>query len=188
MPKLSLIVPTKRSGETLKRCLDSIKKHTTDYESVIVKGNLGFGAKLNKGITRSKGEYLIFLHDDCEVTEGWVDELARLGSFKLGENNDEFDTWGGFVNPARYCTDPNENPDYSYWLCVQRDVMGKIGLFDERFTEPMYADVAMGIQVRRAGFKIRCLPGKIIHRNGLDSGAPNEKQRFMLERHYGVKL
>lgn len=188
MPRLSLILPTKRGGETLNRCLDSIKKHTTDYETVIIKGNLGFGAKLNKGITQSKGEYLIFLHDDCEVQAGWTDELARLGAFKLGENNDSFDTWGGFINPPRYCTDPKEFPDYSYWLCVKRDVMGKIGLFDERFTSPFFQDVDTGLRIQRAGFKIKCLSGKIIHRNAEDSGIPDEKQRFYLERKWGVIL
>lgn len=192
MPKLHLIIPTRRK-ENLDPCLQSIYKYTRvhDYQIIVIEKEAGFAEKLNEGVRKATGDYLIFLHDDCEVTPGWADVLPganEVGSFCLGENNDYFDTWGGYIEPPGYCQDPKDNPDYSFWLCIHKEAIKKIGLFDERFTEPMYADVMMGELVRRAGYKIKCLSGKIIHRNGKESGAENEKQRFMLERHYGVKL
>ncbi|MBA2706136.1 MAG: glycosyltransferase [Blastocatellia bacterium] len=185
---LSLIIPTRRKGETLKRCLDSVAEHTSDYELVVVDGQGGFAKKLNQGIKQAKGDYLIFLHDDCEVTRGWTNVLAEVGAFCLGERNDSFHSWGGFVNPPDYCNDPSLNPDYAYFCCIAKKAMKKIGLLDEKFVNPFYQDVDFGLQVKKAGYKYHCLPGKIIHHNGEDSGAPDERQRFYLERKWGVKL
>lgn len=185
--RLSLVIPT-RAQAKLKPCLDAIVKHTDDYELIIVEGDDGFTAKINRGIKQAKGDYIVLLHDDCIVTKGWADELAEVGSFCLGELNDKFDSWGGFINPPGYCGDPRLSPDYSYFCCMSKEAAEKIGPFDEKFTEPMFQDVHMGILTRKAGYKYKCLPGKIIHRCSDKSGQPNEKQRFYLERKYGVKL
>lgn len=187
--KFSLIIPTRRTETDY---LDFISNNTKEHGKVIMLPRLdeGFAVKLNKGVQLSKGDYLVFLHDDCEVTEGWLDVLPKngVGAFCLGENNDSFDTWGGFIDPPRYCIDPKENPDYSYWLCIHKDAMKKIGKFDERFENPMYQDVDMGLQIKKSGFKIECLPGKIIHRNGEGSGIPDERQRGYLNRKWGINL
>lgn len=185
---LSLIVPSKRT-ESVTTLLDSLYENTSDAELILVSEEAGFAEKLNKGIEQAVGDYLIFLHDDAEVTPGWTDSLPEhVGSFCLGENNDSFETWGGFTTPPAYCTDPRLTPDYSYWLCVSREAMDKIGPFDEKFTEPMFQDCDMGLTVRKAGFSIECLPGKIIHHNGEGSGTPDERQRGYLNRKWGICL
>lgn len=183
--KLSLVIPTRRQAE-IKKCLDTIKKHTQDYEVVIIEGDDGFATKLNRGVEASNGEYIILLHDDAEVTPGWADELADCGTFCLGEHNDSFDCWGGYYSPQRYCTDPKETPEYSYWLCLHRKVIDTIGKFDERFIDPDCQDVDMGLQLKKHGYSIKCLPGKIIHRCAEGSGTPNERQKAYLERKWDV--
>lgn len=185
MPRLSLIIPTRRSSEILERCLESVKKHTKDYEIVLVTGEKGFAAKLNEGIKKAKGDYLVFLHDDIEVTAGWADKLAEVGAFKLGEMNDAFEDWGGFHNPASYCLDPKLHPDYAYFCCISKEAMAKIGFFDERFESPWAQDVDMGFTIRKAGFQFQCLPGKIIHRCAVGSGAADERQVGYLNRKWG---
>jgi GT2 family glycosyltransferase len=189
--KLSIIVPTRRSD--LGMMAVSVQSHTEEntYELFGITDDIGLAAKLNYGIKLATGDYLIFLHDDCEVQPGWTDVLPgenEVGSFCLGENNDEFDVWGGFVNPPSYCTNPKDSPTYSYWLCIHRDAMNTIGLFDEHFTEPFYQDVDMGLTIKAAGYDIQCLPGKIIHHNGEGSGEPNERQRAYLNRKWGIEL
>lgn len=187
MPKFSLIVPTRRydAVETVR----SIEANTTDYELILVRGQRGFAAKLNEGVALATGDYLIFLHDDCEVTPGWTDVLPKhVGSFCLGESNDSFDTWGGFVDPEGYCTDPSQHPDYSYWICVTKEAMERIGKFDPRFEYPYYQDVDTGLTIKKKGYKIECLPGKIIHHNGEGSGVPDERQRGYLNRKWGIEL
>jgi GT2 family glycosyltransferase len=188
--KVSIIIPTRRNDLALSQCIDSIKQYTVDYQLVLIKGEASFTCKINSGIKQAQGDYVIFLHDDCEVTENWTQTLPTdgVGTFCLGENNDSLDIWGGFVNPPRYCTDPTENPDYAYWLCIHKDAMKKIGPFDERFKNPMYQDVDMGLQVKKAGYKIECLSGKIIHRNGEGSGTPDEQQRGYVNRKWNISL
>lgn len=189
MPKLSVIMPSTRLSTG--KAVELLKEHTQDWELVLLSEPNGFNTKLNKGVAMASGDYLIFLHDDAEVTPGWVDVLPgenEVGAFCLGENNDTFDTWGGFVDPPSYCTDPSESPTYSYWLCMHRDVIPYVFPLDERFENPMYQDVDMGLTIKAAGYDIQCLPGKIIHRNGEGSGAPDERQRGYLNRKWSICL
>lgn len=184
--KLSLIIPTRR---LIHHCLESIVKYTKDCEVVIIDGEKGFATKLNEGIQKAKGDYLVFLHDDCEVTEGWADELAEVGAFCLGENNDSFEIWGGFYRPKEgYCTDPKEHPDYAYFCCISKEAMNKIGLLDERYENPFYQDVDFGMQVRKSGYEYQCLPGKIIHHPGDGSGVPDERQKGYLHRKWHLDV
>jgi GT2 family glycosyltransferase len=182
---LSLIIPTRRDKID---CLKSIKKYTKDYEIVLASSKKGFVENLNDGIKRAKGDYIILLHDDCEVTEGWADKLADSGAFKLGEYNDSFNNWGGFIDPPAYCVSPFEHPDYAYWLCLSKKVVKKVYPFDEKFTKPYYQDVDMGLHLKKHGYKIECLPGKIIHRNGEGSGVPDEGQTLYLNEKYKICL
>jgi glycosyltransferase involved in cell wall biosynthesis len=183
-PKISIIIPTRRP-DNLKECLSSITRHTKDYEVILVKEKCGIAEKLNKGIKRAKGDYIILLHDDIEVTSGWADELAEVGCFKIGEANDAYDTWGGFY-PGMFCQDPTRNPDYCFFLCLSKKVANDVCPFDEEFTKPYFQDVVMGVQLRQKGYKIKCLPGKIIHRCGAGSGVPDERQKILLEKKYGL--
>lgn len=181
----SIIIPTMRPDE-IDVCLDSIKKYTTDYEIILDTEKIGFVKSLNQAIKKAKGEYIILLHDDCEVTEGWADKLADVGAFCVGELNDSFDTWGGFYNPQGYCQDSTKNPDYAYFLCISKKAMEKIGDFDERFTKPWCQDVDMGFHIRSKGFKIECLPGKVIHHHSPSGRNPDEKIRGYIERKWGL--
>ena len=176
----SLIIPTWRPNE-IDRCLDSIKKNTTDYEIILDTGHDGFVTSLNRAIKKSKGDHIILLHDDCTVNKGWADKLADVGSFKLGEMDDSFEIWGGFYFPQSYCLDPKQNPDYSFFLCLSKKALKKIGLFDEWFKTPFCQDVDMGFQIKRAGFKIKCLPGKIVHHVSPVHRTQDEANRRYLE-------
>lgn len=178
--KISIVIPTRRPND-LNECLSSIERHTKDYEVILVKEKGGLAEKINKGIKRAKGDYIILLHDDIEVTSGWADKLAEVGCFKIGEANDAYDTWGGFY-PGMFCQDPTRNPDYCFFLCLSKEAIKKIGKFDEYYTKPFYQDVDMGFQIRSKGYKIKCLPGKIIHRCGEGAGAEVPEQKEYLER------
>ena len=156
---LSIIIPS-RGGDNLKDCLKAIDENTVNYE-VIVEKDGGFAEALNNGVKKAKGDHIILLHDDILVTKGWADKLATVGAFSVKELNVGW-VWGGFY-PGSYCTDHKKNPDYSMFLCISKKVAKKIFPLDETFTNPWCQDVDMGFTVRTAGYKIKCLPGKIIH-------------------------
>lgn len=103
--KFSIIIPAHNSEQYIRKCLDSIKQQTfTDYELIIVCDNctdnteqvareytsnverVGFGRDgmtRNVGISRAKGDWLLFLDDD----DWWLHEyvLQQLHD-KLEEN------------------------------------------------------------------------------------------------------
>lgn len=160
--RLSIVIPTRGRPEQLQRCLDSINAHTDDCEIIVVDHEGGLNEKINYGMRMATGDYIALLHDDIEVTSGWADTLADVGSFKIGENNDSFDCWGGLA--GGYCTDPNSSPDYSAFLVLSRTAYARIGQTDEAYREPGWQDNDYGKQIQAAGYSIQCLPGKIIHR------------------------
>ena len=104
-PLVSIIIPNKDEKESLKLCIDSIKKKTTysNYEIVIVENNstteeifayykeleqderirvitwereFNYSAINNFGVKHAKGELLLFLNNDVEVlSDNWMEEL-----------------------------------------------------------------------------------------------------------------
>ncbi len=160
----SIIIPTRNTrSQSLQIAADSIREHTKDYELIVVEGeDLGLNEKLNKGILASRGEYIVMLHDDVTVHEGWLDELADVGALRTMEMNGVFECWGGLG--GGYCSDINQHPDYSAFLVVKREALAEIGLPDPAYKEPGWQDTDYGQQIRAKGYKITCLPGTITHR------------------------
>lgn len=109
-PLVSIIIPFKDKPDLLKQCVESILKKSTylNYEIVLVSNNsteeethrylreianhdrcrvlywdypFNYSAINNYGVTKSKGEYLIFLNNDTEViTDSWIEELVGVAS------------------------------------------------------------------------------------------------------------
>ena len=174
---ISIIIPAK--DRSLRECLDSIDRHTSNYE-VIIETKGGFAQAVNNGIKKAKGDYIIILHDDIEVTHGWADKLCDVGAFEVGELDDKLQVWGGFYPNESYCTDPKTTPDYSMFLCLSKKVIKKIGKFDEYYKSPWCFDVEMGMHLKKYGYKIKCLPGKVIHHHL--GGKPSGDNRKYLDR------
>ena len=107
-PRVSIIIPTRNGGETLRCCLDSIRDRTeyNNYEIIIVNNQsdeqdtidlleresrrerqrvilfdepFNFSRLNNFAVQQSVGDMLVFLNDDIEViTATWLAELVSL--------------------------------------------------------------------------------------------------------------
>jgi glycosyltransferase involved in cell wall biosynthesis len=96
-PKVSIIIPTHNSAQTLSWCLQSIKNQTYDYCEVIVVDDLSsdetiriaenFGVKIlqqkcnpaearNLGVAVSTGEYVLFLDSDQSLSPSVIEECV----------------------------------------------------------------------------------------------------------------
>ncbi|MBU5481072.1 glycosyltransferase family 2 protein [Blautia sp. MSJ-19] len=107
-PLVSIIIPNKDETESLRACIESIRKKTAylNYEIIIVENNstseeifqyyrelskdpkirllrwkkeFNYSAINNYGVRHAKGEYLLFLNNDVTViTEGWLTEMLGM--------------------------------------------------------------------------------------------------------------
>jgi len=104
LPFVSIVIPHYAGSEILRRCLHSIKVCTKGYafETILVDNgssdgsvkpetsefrdvrvirlpeNVGFAPGCNRGIREAKGEYIVLLNDDAEVSEGWLEPIIEL--------------------------------------------------------------------------------------------------------------
>lgn len=178
---VSIIIPVKHRADLLRVCLDSIIAYTLEkYELILVcddvnKGEfsfikdykvkilynadrLGFPKTVNRGFLEAQGEFIMELNLDTVVTPGWLTEMLK--AFKLDDRI-------GMVAPT-FCetggiqhVDHNKKGlDYTYCdevmgICMffKREVLNKIGLFDEQFGLGGGEDLDMCMRVKLAGYK-----------------------------------
>jgi len=99
----SVVVPTLNSGETIERCLASIKANVTEYKYEIIVVDAGSSDSTleiarkyadrvlagsanrinrNKGVLAARGDIICFTDSDCTVPPDWIDKLVS-GLIKL---------------------------------------------------------------------------------------------------------
>ena len=110
----------------------------------------------NSGVDRAKGEWIIFLDDDCFAQKGYLEAYKR-NAIRLHPNVDIFE---GRIFPdrprktwAEGCP-ANENGGL-YWtsnLCVRKSFFHKLEGFDEQF-EVAYEDVDFAYRAKLVGAK-----------------------------------
>jgi GT2 family glycosyltransferase/glycosyltransferase involved in cell wall biosynthesis len=155
----------------------------------------GFVRASNRGAAHAKGEYVVMLNNDTEVTAGWLDELlwvfehfdgVGLAGAKLLNANGTLQEAGGIVwssgNPWNYgrqanAHDPRFNytrqADYLSGACVMlpRKLWNEIGGFSETYVPAYFEDTDLAFQVREKGYKTLYVPAaQVVHFEGISSG------------------
>tara|TARA_R110002049_G_scaffold142673_3_gene304566 strand:- start:4140 stop:6926 length:2787 start_codon:yes stop_codon:yes gene_type:complete len=240
-PKVSIIIPAYNKFALTYHCLASImfSYNKTSYEVILADDystdetstaeeiignlvvsrtseNLRFLRNCNKASSLAKGEYILFLNNDTEVTSYWLDELVAIldadpecgmtGS-KLINADGSLQEAGGIVwgdgNPWNVGRDCNPiAPEFNYVrnvdyltgaaMCIRRDVWEEIGQFSEEFAPCYFEDTDLAFKVRKAGYKTIYTPfSQVVHFEGQSHGTDItkglKKNQVLNQKKFGAK-
>ena len=225
VPRVSIIIPVFGQHLFTFNCLLSLGAHTKlcDVEIIVIddaspvpltealnqvsgvrmvrnQTNLGFVRTCRRAGSLARGEYLVFLNNDIQVTADWLDALLRV--FKMRSDaglvgarlvypDGRLQEAGGIVwndgsawNWGRE-GDP-EHPAYRYLratdycsgacLAIRREDWLALDGFDEAYAPAYYEDTDLAFRIRELGKRVYYQPdATIIHYEGLSSGVVPSK-------------
>lgn len=219
-PDVSIVIPVHNKIELTYHCLASLilAYNKASYEVIIVNDcstdrttelsdifenvnvivnehNLGFLRNCNKAAKQARGNYLVMLNNDTEVTSGWLDELLEI--FKRFDNvgmtgskliypDGKLQEAGGIVwgNGQPWNLGNRGNPQAPEWcyarqvdylsgasLMVPRVIWEEVGGFSDEFAPAYYEDTDLAFKIREHGYKTIYAPySVVVHFEGMSNG------------------
>ncbi len=219
-PAVSIVMPAYNGFELTYACLESIRQHTlgVSYEVIIgddastdetreiekyIKNivvvhnekNLEFLHNCNHAASFAKGDYILFLNNDTEVTNGWLSSMVELferdpligmvGS-KLVYPDGRLQEAGSIIwnDASGWNFGYKQNPDASEYnyvkeadyisgasIVIRTPLWKEIGGFDVRYTPAYCEDSDLAFEVRKHGYKVVYQPlSVVIHYEGFTHG------------------
>lgn len=219
-PEVSIIVPAYNKFELTYHCIASVllAYNKTSYEVILADDcstddtanaediienvvisrnpeNLRFLRSCNRATELAKGDYIIFLNNDTEVSSFWIDELIEkhnedetvgLTGSKLLNLDGSMQEAGGIVwgngQPWNVGRDANPlQPEFNYArevdyvsgaaMCIPKTVWEEVGRFSEELVPCYYEDTDLAFKVRNAGYKTVYVPtSEVVHFEGQSHG------------------
>ncbi|MEZ4605988.1 MAG: glycosyltransferase family 2 protein [Deinococcales bacterium] len=219
-PKVSIIIPVYNKAELTYHCIASqiLSFNKASYEIIVIddvstdetvrfeeiikrlkvihnEENLGFLQNCNKAAEEARGEYLVFLNNDTEVTSGWLDAMlevfdtfpqAGLIGSKLIYPDGRLQEAGGIVwgngqpwnlgrlqNPLAPQFNYTRQADYvsGASMMISKKLWKRVSGFSEEFIPAYYEDTDLAYKVRAAGYKVYYCPfSEVVHFEGMSNG------------------
>jgi GT2 family glycosyltransferase/glycosyltransferase involved in cell wall biosynthesis len=219
-PRYSIVIPVYEQHLYTFNCLKSLGEQTdlSDVEVIVVDDaspsaaaqalacvqgvrivrnpqNLGFIGSCHHGADLARGDILVMLNNDTQVTSGWLQALqwvfdaradAGLVGAKLVYPNGTLQEAGGILwqdgsawnwgrgdDPDRPIYNYLREADYCSGACLairRRDWLA-LGGFDRAYTPAYYEDTDLAFRVRAAGQRVYYQPQcTVVHYEGISSG------------------
>jgi len=160
---------------------EKIEHLCNQYEAIYIKGPLNVREKRNIGIKRARGDIILFIDSDCEVSQNIFEE-----HLKMYDNPDtggvlgitEFAgrktiTWKivertKFLDAFSFAKTLHNYVDSAPWgtctnLSFRKEILEKVSGFDTDFPFKLGGDdTELGIRINKAGYKIKMNPDAIV--------------------------
>ncbi|MCD6354852.1 MAG: glycosyltransferase family 2 protein [Prolixibacteraceae bacterium] len=186
-----------------------IKETFPEIKLIISKKNLGFAGGNNLGIKASKGEYLLFVNNDTEVSPRFIEPLTELlqsnpaigmVSPKIKFHwNPELIQYAGYTKMNPYTVRNNSigyhqkdegqfnkiketNSVHGAAMMVPRAVVEKAGLMPEIYFL-YYEEHDWAEMIKREGYKIYYQPNSfILHKESVSTGKESPLKTYYINR------
>jgi GT2 family glycosyltransferase/glycosyltransferase involved in cell wall biosynthesis len=217
-PEVSIVIPVYNKWQFTINCLKSVSENTLgNYEVIVVNDasidetvellagvknlflinnsvNSGFVDSCNLGAKFCKGDYILFLNNDTEVTENWLPPLIEtikqndVGAVgcKLVSPDHTLLEAGAIIwkDGSAWCYgrghDP-EKPEFNYvkevdycagaCLLVKKELFERTGGFDVRFKPAYYEETDLCFSIRSLGYRVIYQPRSVVtHFEGITYG------------------
>lgn len=219
-PLVSIIIPVYNQFSYTYNCLKSIAKNSGEvsYEVILAddcstdltehikkavsgitvvrnKKNLRFLLNCNHAAKSAKGKYILFLNNDTQVMENWLQPLVDLigrdehigmvGS-KLIYPDGRLQEAGGILWKDASAWNyghlqDSSMPEYNYVkevdyisgaaIMIRADLWRELGGFDEQFAPAYCEDSDLAFRVRAAGYRVMFQPKSVVvHFEGISNG------------------
>ena len=207
VPLVSIIIINYNGKSYLEKCLESIKKikydnleiivvdnNSTDgtmeflaqnYPSIItlkLDKNYGFAKPNNMAAKIAKGDFLLFLNNDTEVTPNFLTELVQVlvGNNQIGicqslllKPNGEIDSSGDFIDTIGVVYNSKEPIDKireissarGASMIIRKELFLDLEGFDEQFFVS-FEDVDLGWRTWIKGYKVVINPKSVVYHHG----------------------
>jgi len=219
-PVVSVIVPTYGQVQLTLMCLASIANHAPEMpiEVIVVddawhgadtecleqvpgirlirnETNLGYLHSCNKAAAAANGHYLLFLNNDTEVSESWLEPMVSLfrqrpGTGAVGAKllnpDGSLQEAGGIIwqdasgwnfgrleDPSKRAYNYVREVDYcsAAALLVERLVFANLGGFDRIYAPAYFEDADLCFRLRQIGLKALYQPAaRVVHHEGMSHG------------------
>jgi GT2 family glycosyltransferase/glycosyltransferase involved in cell wall biosynthesis len=238
-PKVSVVIPVHNKANLLLECMISLQNDIAfkNFEICVVddfsdgenreiiesirgiklvrnQERRGFGSSCNIGAQASKGEFLVFLNDDVQVTGGAINSLLHTFETRsdVGAVGPKVLYPSGFLQEAGCVINPDGTvalighgddptlPRYNYLrevdqvsgvcLMIKKDQFNAVGGFEEAYAIAYYEDVDLGFKLREKGLKVFYNPESVIvhHLSATTSGLYGQKIKLDLVARNRQKL
>lgn len=190
-------------SEHARTCIDHIKRHTNNYDLIVLDNNFGPGFNHSREMNRLRSicrtDFLVLMDDDVFVEPGWLDGLLRCVTPQIGVvtplhmDRDRMLSYAGVVmSPDRTGRHTHslrmlEKPEPVQTLCsaVMLIDMTKCGhiCIDESYTK-YFLDIDYGLRIWESGFQVVVSPySKVTHIGGatLQQGSDVSKGLFEIQ-------
>ena len=236
-PRVSVLIAVFNQWRLTYACLKSLLENTQgiSYEVVLVDdastdataqalskvlgitslrnaANRGFLLSCNHGLQHCRGEHVLFLNNDTQVTPGWLaallqtlDREPNIGAVgaKLVHRDGRLQEAGSIIwsdgsvkgygrgaDPSAFCFSYQRDVDYCSAACllVRKDLLDQLGGFDTRYAPGYYEDTDLCLGVRNLGFRIVYQPAAaVVHCESASSSFQEAAHRAGINRRLFVQ-